>query len=69
MVGKHVSQILDPFKLYVRKTLSTRTLFVLFSPFSLVFSMFSLGENVGKGEKTMSESWCIIEGTGSYFLF
>lgn len=56
MVGKHVSQILDPFKLYIRKTLSTRTLFVLSSPFSLVFSMFSLGENVGKGEKTMSES-------------
>lgn len=65
MVGKHISQLLNPFKLYIRKSLGTRTLLVLFSPFPLAFSMFSVGENEGKEGKTLSESWCITEGTGS----
>lgn len=55
MVGKHTSQLLNPFKLYVRKSFGTRTLLVLFSPFPLAFSMFSVGENEGKEENTMSE--------------
>lgn len=55
-VGKRISQLLNPFKLYIRKSLGTRTLFVLFSPFPLAFSMFSVGENEGKEGKTLSES-------------
>lgn len=45
MIGKYISQLLNLLILYSRKSLVTRTLFALFSHFSLAFFMFSVGEN------------------------
>lgn len=42
MVGKYISQLLNLFKLYIRKHLGTRTLFIPFSPFfHCIFHVFS----------------------------
>lgn len=66
MIEKYISQLSNPLILYYRKSLVTRTLFGLFSFFSLAFFMFSVGENAGKEEKTINEIWYIIEGRGPY---
>lgn len=48
MVGKYISQLLNLLILYSRKSLVIRTLFGLFSPFSLAFFMFSVEKMQGK---------------------